>query len=56
MNSGTYFTVVSPDKNTLAVLAETPYEKEQPAKFKVALFNPDMNQTFEGQFSLPGEN
>ncbi|MEO8147612.1 MAG: hypothetical protein ABI723_08250 [Bacteroidia bacterium] len=56
MNSGFNFSVVSPDKNTLAVIGEMPFDKEQPAKFKVVLFDKDFKKTAEGEINLPGEN
>lgn len=56
MNSGFNYSAVSSDNKTLAVVGEMMYVKDQPAEFKVALFNQDMKKIKEGDFKLPGEN
>ncbi|MDQ3049221.1 MAG: hypothetical protein M3R27_16870, partial [Bacteroidota bacterium] len=56
MNSGFNYSAASNDQKTLAVLAEYPFVKEEPAKFKIALFDKDLKKTKEGEITLPGEN
>ncbi len=56
MNSGFNYTSVSPNNSILAVVGEMPYAKEQPAQFKIALYNQDMKKVKEGTINLPGEN
>lgn len=56
MNSGYNNSAVSPDNKMLAVAGELPFVKEQPGKFKIALYNQDLKKVQEGEISLPGEN
>lgn len=56
MNSGYNYSSVSPDNKTLAIVGEMPFVKEQPAQFKIALYNQDLNKIKEGVINLPGEN
>lgn len=56
MNSGYNFSATSEDHNTLAVVGLLPYEKEMPAKLKIAVFDKDLNQKGEYSVSFPGED
>ena len=56
LNPGDYYTALSPDGDKLVVLAEAPFDKKQQANFKIGLFDSNLSQTFEGEFTLPGEN
>ncbi|MCW3083381.1 MAG: hypothetical protein JWP12_747 [Bacteroidetes bacterium] len=56
MNSGFNNSASSPDMKTLAVIGEMPFVKEQPATFKVAIYDASLKKTGEGQINLPGEN
>lgn len=56
MNSGFNTSSVSPDAKTLAVVGELPFEKEQPAKFKIAVYDEQLKKLKEGEIVLPGEN
>jgi hypothetical protein len=56
MNSGFNTSSVSPDAKTLAVVGELPFEKEQPAKFKIAVYDEQLKKLKEGEITLPGEN
>jgi hypothetical protein len=40
----------------LAVAGEMPFVKEQPARFKVAVFNQSLEKIAEDEIALPGEN
>ncbi len=54
-NAGSYRSAVSPDNNLLAVVAEFPFVKEQPARFKIAIFDKDLKRQSETEVVLPGE-
>lgn len=56
MNSGFYDANVSPDKNTLVVCGQLPFDKEQEARFKLALFDNSLKSTAETEIKLPGED
>ncbi len=56
MNSGYNYSVVSEDRNTLAVLGEMPFVKETPGRFKIALYNTSLKKLTEGNITLPGED
>lgn len=56
MNSGFNHASVSLDKNLLAIVGETPFVKEQPAKFKIAMFDKTLKKTSEAEITMPGEN
>ena len=56
MNSGFNNSDVSADRKTLAVVSEMPFVKEQPAQFKIAVFDQDLKKVKEGEITLPGEN
>ena len=54
-NQGFWRMAVSPDKKHLAVIAQLPFEKEQPSKFKFYFFDAGLKKIKEGEFALPGE-
>jgi len=56
MNSGYNYSDVSADAKTLAVVAEMPFVKEQPAQFKIALYTEDLKKVKDAEITLPGEN
>lgn len=56
MNSGFNNSAVSPDAKTLVVVGEFPFVKEQPAKFKIAIYDQEIKKIKEGEITLPGEN
>lgn len=56
MNSGYNNSSVSADNKILAVVGEMPFVKEQPGKFKIAIYNQELKKLQEGEISLPGEN
>lgn len=56
MNSGFNYFSVTPNASMLGVAAQLPYEKEQPAKVKYALYDSGLKKTKEGTITLPGED
>ncbi len=56
MNSGFYESSVSPDKNTLVVCGQLPYDKELEARFKLAVFDKSLKSVVETDFKIPGED
>jgi hypothetical protein len=56
MNSGFNYTSVSSDNKTMAVVGEMIYVKEQPAQYKIALFDQELKKTKEGTITIAGEN
>lgn len=56
MNPGINHAAASADQKVLAVVGELPYVKEQPAKLKIALYDPTLKRTSEGEITLPGED
>ena len=56
MNSGFNYTSVSPDNKTMAVVGEMIYVKDQPAQYKIALFNQAFKKYKEGLITIAGEN
>ena len=56
MNSGTWMSYVTPDKNHLVIVGQLPFEKEEPhRKFKFYFLDSDLKKLNEGAFELPGE-
>ena len=56
MNSGFYEESVSPDKNTLVICGQLAFDKEQQARFKLAVFDKSLKSVVETEIKLPGED
>lgn len=56
LNSGLNHVAVSPDKNTMAVVGELPYEKETQARLKIAIFDINLKKNIEKEVNIPGED
>ena len=56
MNTGNNYVSVSPDGKTLAVAGEYPFEKDQPSKVKVTLYDQALKKIKEEVITLPGED
>lgn len=56
MNSGYHHSAVSPDQKTLAIVSELPYQKDQSAELKIAVYDAQLNKLREEAVKLPGED